>query len=111
MAKNRGDPDPMPYSVASDLALHCLPITLLRASILQWVKSRFRERYQNSQFTHGHINLSKIFFFRMLPAAIVISSCLFVLRFYGPVNPMESCPVPSVYLSRLLLGRLSPLSG
>ena len=36
---------------------------------------------------------------------------LFVLRFYGPVNPMGSCRVLSVYLPTLLLGRLSPLSG
>ena len=25
---NRGDPDQMPHSVASDLGLHCLPVTL-----------------------------------------------------------------------------------
>ena len=37
--------------------------------------------------------------------------CLFVLRFYGPVNPMGSCRAWSVYLTTLLLGRLSPLSG
>ena len=36
--------------------------------------------------------------------------CLFVLRLYGPVNPMESYQVRSVYLSAFLLGRLSPLS-
>ena len=35
---NSGDPDQMPHSVASDLGLHCLPITLLRVSRLQWVK-------------------------------------------------------------------------
>ena len=35
---------------------------------------------------------------------------LFVLRFYCPVNPMGSCRARSVYLSILLLGRLSPLS-
>ena len=38
-------------------------------------------------------------------------NCLFVLRFYGPVNPMGSCRVRSVYLTTRLLGRLSPLSG
>ena len=38
-------------------------------------------------------------------------SCLFVLRFYGPVNPMGSCRARSVYLTTRLLGRLSPLSG
>ena len=36
--------------------------------------------------------------------------CLFVLRFYGPVNPMGSCRAQSVYLTTRLLGRLSPLS-
>ena len=35
----------------------------------------------------------------------------FVLRFYGPVNPMESCRARSVHLTTHLLGRLSPLSG
>ena len=34
---------------------------------------------------------------------------LFVLRFYGPVNPMGSCLARSVYLTTHLLGRLSPL--
>ena len=33
---NSGDPDQMPHSVASDLSLHCLPITLLGASGLEW---------------------------------------------------------------------------
>ena len=37
--------------------------------------------------------------------------CLFVLKFYGPVNPMGSCWARSVYLTTCLLGRLSPLSG
>ena len=37
--------------------------------------------------------------------------CLFVLRFYGPVNPVGSCQAMSVYLTTRLLGRLSPLSG
>ena len=34
---NNGDPD-QTHSVASDLGLHCLPITLLGVSRLQWVK-------------------------------------------------------------------------
>ena len=38
-------------------------------------------------------------------------NCLFVLRFYGPVNPMGSFRARSVYLTTRLLGRLSPLSG
>ena len=36
---NSGDPDQIPHSVASDLGLHCLPITLLDVSKLQWVKA------------------------------------------------------------------------
>ena len=35
----------------------------------------------------------------------------FVLRFYGPVNPMGSCRARSVYLTTHLLDRHSPLSG
>ena len=31
--------------------------------------------------------------------------CLFVLKFYGPVNPMWSCRARSVYLTTRLLGR------
>ena len=37
--------------------------------------------------------------------------CLFVLRFYGPINTMGSCRARSVYLTTCLLGRLSPQSG
>ena len=35
---NSEDPDQMLHSAASDLGLHCLPITLLGFSRLQWVK-------------------------------------------------------------------------
>ena len=34
---NSEDPEQTPCSAASDLGLHCLPITLLRVSRLQWV--------------------------------------------------------------------------
>ena len=37
---NSGDPDQMQPSAASDLGLHCLPITLLGISRLQWVKNK-----------------------------------------------------------------------
>ena len=47
------------------------------------------------------------------PSGIILAIlvCLFVLRFYGPVNPMGSCRARSVYLTTRLLGRLSPPSG
>ena len=35
---NSRDPDQMLCSVASDLGLHCLPVTLLGVCRLQWVK-------------------------------------------------------------------------
>ena len=35
----------------------------------------------------------------------------FLTFIYGPVNPMGSCRALSVYLTTLLLGRLSPLKG
>ena len=34
---NSGDPDQIQHYVVSDLGLHCLPITLLVVSRLQWV--------------------------------------------------------------------------
>ena len=44
-------------------------------------------------------------------AAYVFQDCLFVLRFYGRVNPIGLCQVQPVYPTTRLLGRLSPLSG
>ena len=35
---NSGDPDQTPRSAASDLSLHCLQVTHLGVSRLQWVK-------------------------------------------------------------------------
>ena len=37
---NSGDPDQTPLSVASNLGLYCLPITLLGVSRIQWVKGK-----------------------------------------------------------------------
>ena len=38
---NSGDPDQMLQNAASDLGLHCLPVTLLGVSSLQWVKCQY----------------------------------------------------------------------
>ena len=43
---NNGDPDQTPGSAASDLGLHCLPITLLWVSRLQLVKERICSQRQ-----------------------------------------------------------------
>ena len=40
---NSGDPDQTLHSAVSDLGLHCLPVTLLRVSRLQWVKKTIFE--------------------------------------------------------------------
>ena len=45
---NSGDPDQMPHSVASDLGLHCLPITLLQVSQLQWINTLIITAASNS---------------------------------------------------------------
>ena len=37
LTANSGDPNPMPYSVASDLCLHCLPFILFRLYRFKWV--------------------------------------------------------------------------
>ena len=49
--------------------------------------------------------------FLVLAHILLPTYCLFVLRFYGPVNPMGPCRARSVYLTTRLLDRLSPLSG
>ena len=38
MQANRGDPDQMPHSVASDLGLHCLPMSHKKDARHIWVK-------------------------------------------------------------------------
>ena len=40
---NSGDPEKMPHSAAYDLGPHCLPITLLWVSRLQWVNYMIAE--------------------------------------------------------------------
>ena len=35
---NSGDPDQTLHSVASDLGMHCLSVTRLGVSSLQWIK-------------------------------------------------------------------------
>ena len=59
--------------------------------------------------------LEALFFSFSLPLGVAtvfyLTEFMFVLRFYGPVNPMGSCRARSVYLTTRLLGRLSPLSG
>ena len=47
---NSDDPEQMPQNVASDLGLHCLPITLLGVYRLQWVNYLLRPGQLGSLF-------------------------------------------------------------
>ena len=69
---------------------------------------------KTSKFSRQQTDNISLKFSRKLDMTICMKCqiiCLFVLRFYGPVNPMGSCRARSVYLATRLLGRLSPLSG
>ena len=39
MQANIGNPDQMPHSAASDLGLHCLPMSLKKDARRRWVKT------------------------------------------------------------------------
>ena len=81
------EPEQKPHSEVSDLGLHCLQKVYLSKYLgFSW-------------YTLKHLR------------KVLLMNILFVLRFYGPVNPMGSCRAWSVYLTTRLLGRLSPLSG
>ena len=51
---NSGDPDQTPHSAASDLGLHCLPVTLLRVSRLQWVNANYMKMILGYFFLFFH---------------------------------------------------------
>ena len=53
---NSGDPDQMPHFAASDLGLHCLPITLLWVSRLQWVKGSKNVPFRVDPYSEGGQN-------------------------------------------------------
>ena len=52
---NSGDPDQTPHSAASDLGLHCLPITLLRVSRKQWAKEEYSRISFSSSLKETHV--------------------------------------------------------
>ena len=68
---NSGDPDQVPHSAVSDLGLHCLPITLLGVSGLQWVNVFYRSLL----FTGG---LELVFCCYCLCSLFAFSRCILV---------------------------------
>ena len=53
---NSGDPDQTLHSAASDLGLHCLPVTFLRIFLLQWVKDLDMSILSGGMKIHMHVN-------------------------------------------------------
>ena len=45
---NSEDHDQTPHYAASDLGLHCLPVTRLGVSSLQWIKGTTLESYEHT---------------------------------------------------------------
>ena len=52
-----------------------------------------------------------VYIFAQYELYVHVLRSLFVLRFYGPVNPVGSCRARSIYLTTRLLDRRSPLMG
>ena len=69
--------------------------------------------YKKQQQHFMFVSWARIYFYILAQISLAKNTIwfLFVLRFYGPVNPMGSCRARSVYLTTRLLGRHSPLSG
>ena len=49
MQANCGDPDQTPHSVASDLGLHCLPMSHKKDARHIWAKMRFLLSHKSSR--------------------------------------------------------------
>ena len=107
---------------------------LQRSKILLKYTDHLYDKQRNLTQELLHKNESLRWFWTCFPRVLKLSSCdwcmkivlrkvsyreasimicivlwdMFVLRFYGPVNPIGSCWAQSVYLTIHLLGRLSP---
>ena len=87
---NSGDPDQMPQNAASDLGLHCLPITLLLVCRLQLVKIFYtptkhgmrmdRELYRDHYVPSCHIlNIFFFFFHKYLSWKVYLKHTMHLL--------------------------------
>ena len=80
---NSGDPDQMPRSVASDLGLHCLPVTLLRVSRLQWVNHYCAV---GNIFSKKNKILFKMFLLLAICSKHKVNECLDGVHSFGYTN-------------------------
>ena len=69
MQANSGDPDETPHSVASDLGLHCLPISNKKEARLKWVKSVFYNFHLQLSF----MNACLTFVLFNLPVEVILA--------------------------------------
>ena len=82
---NSADPDQLAPQKPTDLDLHCLLRQGMSCSAREGLSSIYG---QVSLWTNQHCASGVLWPFRHL----------FVLKFYGPVNPMGSCQAQSDYL-------------
>ena len=69
---NSEDPDQMLHSAMSDLDLHCLPVTLLGVSQLQWVKLSLKANSVDG--------ILKFFFFSWKIGLTFCANCLTICK-------------------------------
>ena len=93
---NSGDPDQTPRSAASDLGLHCLPVTRLGVSSIQWVKYSIV------------LNALKLYRIRVRTESTKVSR---FRQFSKPVILEEGCARKSEELRLAEIQRLSWLHG
>ena len=98
---NSGDPDQTPRSAASDLGLHCLPITFLVVSRLQWVKINQNPSLMQSLQNHMYkMRLNRIFGLGEALLMNIHNVCLNgeIKRFYPRIFTKYSLTSPLIYL-------------
>ena len=76
---NSGDPDQTPRFPASDLGLHCLPVTRLGVSSLQWVRDI--TKYSNELF-HMTILTANV----RTPFLVILSRTVYERFMFVPIN-------------------------
>ena len=71
---NSGYPDQTPQNAAFDLGLHCLPVTLLRVSRLQWVKNNKKITVVYVVVLINYFQTSELFHYPRMTSSALYSS-------------------------------------
>ena len=100
---NSGDPDQMQHSAASDVCLHCLPITLLGISRLQWVNRVFalfllpKSIYTFSASAQKHIGDTQ----KCRAKVLLMNTHIVCVHAEIRPNILNPCPAGTVYILSL----------